>query len=151
WRWLGAYGVVLAMGITATALAGALTVALFRLIGPRRPRLAAQILAAGIGAIRVIRPPARALLSFRTLSRPAFPHADAVLALAPAPDSLLWWPARAILGDVGALAAVLAASLILLAGAVIVFAPRFAHHAIAAAGISRGPARRLSDPKRFRL
>src|SRR5262249_41768657 len=107
-------------------------------------------MAAVIGAIVVIGLQAGAIMSYGTLSRIAFLESDAVLALAPAPDSLLWWPARAILGDVGALAAVLAASLILLAVAVIVFAPRFAHHAIAAAGISHGPARRLSDPKRFR-
>src|SRR5262249_49927983 len=81
------------------------------------------------------------LLSSATLSRTASLESDTALPLAPSPDSLLWWPARAILGDIGALAAVLAASLIVLAAAVIVFAPRFAHHAIAAAGISRGPSR----------
>ena len=49
-RWLGAYGVVVAMGATAAALAVALTVALFRLIGPKRTRLVAQIVAAVIAA-----------------------------------------------------------------------------------------------------
>ena len=45
WHWLGAYGLIVAMGATSTALAVGLTVALFRLIGPKRTRLAAQIVA----------------------------------------------------------------------------------------------------------
>ena len=54
WRWLGAYGVIVAMGAAATAVAVTLTVALFRALGPRRTRLAAQVIAAVIGAAFVI-------------------------------------------------------------------------------------------------
>jgi ABC-2 type transport system permease protein len=54
WHWLGAYGVIVAMGAAATAFAVALSVALFRAIGPRRTRLAAQVVAAVIGAAFVI-------------------------------------------------------------------------------------------------
>ena len=50
-RWIAAYGVVVAMGATAAALAVALTVAMFRVIGPKRTRLAAQIVAAVIAAV----------------------------------------------------------------------------------------------------
>ena len=71
-RWLGAYGVVVAMGATAAALAVALTVALFRLIGPKRTRLVAQIVAAVIGAVFVIGLQVAAILSYGTLSRIAF-------------------------------------------------------------------------------
>jgi ABC-2 type transport system permease protein len=149
-RWLGAYGVVAAMGVTATALAVALTIALFHLIGPRRTRLVAQIVAAVIGAVFVIGLQAGAILSYGTLSRVAFLESDTVLALAPAVDSPLWWPARAILGDVAALAALVAASLLLLAGTIRFVAPRFAHHAIAAAGISNGVARRGARLASFR-
>ena len=53
-HWLAAYAVVAAMGVMAAALAVALTVALFRLIGPKRTRLVAQIVAAVIGAAFVI-------------------------------------------------------------------------------------------------
>src|SRR4030095_14218244 len=38
-RWLSAFGVVIAIGLTAAAVAIAITVLLFRLIGPRRTRL----------------------------------------------------------------------------------------------------------------
>jgi ABC-2 type transport system permease protein len=149
-RWLGAYGVVAAMGATATALAVALTIALFHLIGPRRTRLVAQIVAAVIGAVFVIGLQAGAILSYGTLSRVAFLESDTVVTLAPAVGSLVWWPARAVLGDVAALAAVLAASVLLLGGTILFFAPRFAHHAIAAASISSGTARRRRGPARFR-
>src|SRR5882672_6371750 len=138
-RWLGAF---VAMGATATALAVALSIALFHLIGPKRTRLVAQIVAAVIGAIVVIGLQAGAILSYGTLSRIAFLQSDTIMALAPAIDSPVWWPARAILGDVAALAAVLAASFIVLAATILFFAEHFAHHAIAAAGISNAGARR---------
>src|SRR5215475_11335195 len=48
-RWLFAFGVVVAVGLSAGAFAIAITIALFRLIGPARTRLIAQILAAVIG------------------------------------------------------------------------------------------------------
>jgi ABC-2 type transport system permease protein len=149
-RWLGAYGVVAAMGMTATALAVGLTIALFHVIGPRRTRLVAQIVAAVIGAVFVIGLQAGAILSYGTLSRIAFLESDTVVTMAPAIDSLLWWPARAILGDATALAAVLAAGTLLLAGTILLFAPRFAHHAIAAAGISQGTQRQRRVLRRFR-
>ena len=53
-RWLVAYGVVAAMGAMATAVAVALTLALFRTIGPKHTRLIAQIVAAVIGAAFVL-------------------------------------------------------------------------------------------------
>ena len=45
-RWLAAFGVVVAMGLSAAAIAIAVTILLFRLIGPARTRFVAQILAA---------------------------------------------------------------------------------------------------------
>ena len=69
WRWLGAYGVIVAMGAAATAVAVALTVALFRALGPKRTRLVAQVVAAVIGAAFVIGLQVAAILSYGTLSR----------------------------------------------------------------------------------
>jgi ABC-2 type transport system permease protein len=68
-RWLAAYGVVVAIGLSAAAIAIALTVLLFRLIGPSRTRLVAQIVAAVIGAGFVIALQIAAILSYGTLSR----------------------------------------------------------------------------------
>ena len=66
-RWLAAYGVVIAIGLSAAAVAIAVTIVLFRLIGPSRTRLVAQILAAIIGAGFVIALQVAAILSYGCL------------------------------------------------------------------------------------
>ncbi|MGO8919610.1 MAG: hypothetical protein ACLQJR_27225 [Stellaceae bacterium] len=148
--WLGAYGVVWAMGCTAVALAVALAAALFRLIGPRRTRLIAQVVAAVIGAAFVIGLQAAAILSSGTLSRLALLQSPAVMSRLPAPDSPLWWPARAILGEPVALAAVLGASLLSLAAAIVLLAPRFARYAVAAASVAAAAPKRRRRRAGFR-
>jgi ABC-2 type transport system permease protein len=140
-RWLAAYGVVISMGAAAAALAVALTVALFRTIGPKRTRLAAQIVAAVIGAAFVIGLQVAAILSQDTLSRFAFLQSETLVALAPDVASLVWWPARAMLGDWEALAAVAVASSVLLGAAIFFFSARFGEHAIAAAGVANARVR----------
>ena len=134
WHWLGAYGLIAAMGATATALAVGLTVALFRLIGPKRTRLIAQIVAAVVGAAFVIGLQIAAILSYGTISRVAVLQSKTALAHAPDLGSLLWWPARAALGDVVPLVGVLALSFALLGIAVVLVAPRFGEYALVAAG-----------------
>jgi len=150
-RWLGAYGVVVAMGLTAAASAVALTVALFKTIGPKQTRLVAQIVAATIGAIFVIGLQLGAILSYGTLSRIDFLESDTLVALAPDAGSLGYWPALAMLGDMTALAGVLAASIILLCLAIVTFAPHFGDHAIAAAGVANAVRRQHRCPAGFRL
>ena len=68
-RWLCAYGVAAAMGLSAAAFGVMLTVAMFGMIGPKRTRLVAQIAAAVIGAAFVIALQLGAILSYGTLSR----------------------------------------------------------------------------------
>src|SRR5205807_423995 len=87
---------------------------LFRLIGPRRTRLVAQILAAIIGAGFVIALQIAAILSYGTHSRFAVLTSDAAAAFAPDIESIVWWPARAALGDGEALLLLLASGLVLL-------------------------------------
>ena len=65
------------------ALAIAITIILFRLIGPARTRLVAQILAAVIGAGFVIALQVAAILSYGTLSRFAVLTSDRFAAFAP--------------------------------------------------------------------
>jgi ABC-2 type transport system permease protein len=141
-RWLAVYGVVIAIGLSAAAVAIAVTILLFRTIGPRRTRLIAQILAAVIGAGFVIALQIAAILSYGTLSRFAVLTSDAAAALAPGPDSMLWWPARAALGDTEALLLLLACGLLLL-GAVMTglsagFAATAARASTGAASARRG-------------
>jgi len=135
WRWLGAYGLIVGMGVAATALAVGLTVALFRVLGARRTRFVAQVVAAIIGAAFVIGLQVVAILSYGTISRTALLQSKTLLALAPGLDNALWWPARAALGEILPLGAVLAASFALLAAAVAFVAPRFDTYAITAAGV----------------
>jgi ABC-2 type transport system permease protein len=125
-RWLSAFGVVVAIGLSAAAVAIAITVMLFRLIGPARTRLVAQILAAIIGAGFVIALQVAAILSYGTLSRFTVLTSDAAAAYAPGPDSPLWWPARAAIGDGEVLALLVAFALVLLGGVMAIFSPKFA-------------------------
>src|SRR5262249_359805 len=124
-HWFGAYGVVVAMGATAAALAVALTIALFHLVGPKRTRLIPHILPAVLGAVFIIGLQVAAILSNGTLSRMVFLESDTLVALVPEIDSIVWWPARAALGDLAALATVLGLSLAALGGAILLFSARF--------------------------
>jgi ABC-2 type transport system permease protein len=150
WRWLGAYGVIAAMGAAAAALAVALTVVLFRAIGPKRTRLVAQVLAAVIGAAFVIGLQVAAILSYGTMGRADVLGSDAMLNASPDIGSIMWWPARAVLGDGMALAGVLAVSFASLAVVVALVAPRFADYAIAAASAEVSPSARVRQRAPFR-
>jgi ABC-2 type transport system permease protein len=143
-RWFAAYGVVVAIGLSAAAVAIAVTIILFRLIGPSRTRLVAQIVAAIIGAGFVIALQVAAILSYGTLSRFAVLTSDAATAFAPDSASIIWWPARAALGDGEALLLLLASGLLLLGGVMAIFSPRFADtvaHASANAAAARPDSR----------
>ena len=148
-RWFAAYGVVVAIGLSAAAVAIAVTIALFRLIGPRRTRLVAQILAAIIGAGFVIALQIAAILSYGTLSRFAVLTSDAAAAYAPGLESLLWWPARAALGDGEALLLLLAGGLVLLGAVMAMFSPRFADTAVSVSAHA-APVHRRSSAAPFR-
>ncbi|WP_028351792.1 hypothetical protein [Bradyrhizobium murdochi] len=140
-RWLSAFGVVVAIGLSAAAAAIAITVLLFRLIGPSRTRLVAQIVAAVIGAGFVIALQVAAILSYGTLSRFAVLTSDAASAYAPGLDSPLWWPARAAIGDGIVLSWLLAGGLLLLGAVMAIFSPRFADTVVRVAATTRAARR----------
>jgi ABC-2 type transport system permease protein len=148
-RWFAAFGTVAAIGVSAAAVAIAVTIALFRLIGPSRTRLVAQILAAIIGAGFVIALQVAAILSYGTLSRFAILTSDAAAAFVPDTDSILWWPARAALGDGETLLLLLAFSLLLLGAVMAAFSRRFADTA-ARASANAAPANRSTPTRAFR-
>jgi ABC-2 type transport system permease protein len=149
-RWLAAYGVVASIGALATGISLALTVALFRLFGARRTRLIAQIVAAVIGAAFVISLQLVAIFSSGSLSRFSALQSHWVLTHAPALDVTFWWPARAVLGDLGALAAVMVTSAAVLAVAIVTFSRRFGDHALAAASVSSAAVRQRRRRAHFR-
>lgn len=141
-RWLAALGVVVAMGLSAAAIAIAITILLFRLIGPARTRLIAQILAAIIGAGFVIALQVAAIMSYGTLSRFTILTSDSVAVYVPDVDSIWWWPARAVMGDSEALLLLLALALVLLGSVMAIFSHRFADTAIDAAAFGTSGTKR---------
>ncbi|MHC2635383.1 ABC-2 type transport system permease protein [Bradyrhizobium liaoningense] len=148
-RWLAAFGVVIAMGLSAAAIAIAVTIVLFRLIGPARTRLIAQVLAAIIGAGFVIALQIAAIMSYGTLSRFTILTSGSLVAHAPDIGSIWWWPARATMGDTEALLLLLAFALVLLGSVMAIFSHRFADTAIDAAAYgTSGRARAKERPFR---
>jgi ABC-2 type transport system permease protein len=128
WGWLAVHGVVTAVGLSATAIAIAVTVGLFRAFGPGRTRLVAQIFAAITGAGFVIGLQFAAILSLGTLSRFTLMTSNAVASMAPDVGHAIWLPAFALLGDCRALGWMMGGSLVLLVVTIAIFAPRFADY-----------------------
>lgn len=149
-KWLAAYGVVIALGALSTAIAVAITIALFRLVGPKRTRLIAQIVAAIVGAGFVIGIQAAAILYYGNMSRFAVFQSADVVAAAPALDSAFWLPAQALMGNLSALVGVLTIGLGALALIIMLTASSYGHHAISAAGLSHVRSRRRPSARRFR-
>jgi len=144
-RWLAAYGAAAAMSAAAVAFALAITLGLFRLLGPRTTRTVSQVLAAIIGAGFVIGVQIAAIGSYGTISRFAVFQSEGLIAAAPPVQHMLWWPAQAMTGDLAALAVVLAGGLALLLAAIVSLSGSFAQYAVATADVPRGrsrPARR---------
>lgn len=135
-RWLAAYPVTLALGAIATMLALAVAMALFATIGARRTRMAAQILAAVVGASFIVGVQLAAIASIGTISRLDFLQSGQVRAWAPGPESLWWVAPKAAMGDWPSLAILLAATVLAGALSLQFFAGRFATTVTQAAGVS---------------
>jgi len=149
-RWLAAYGVAVSVGFTAAAVAVAITIGLFRLLGPRRTRIVAQVFAAVIGASFAIGIQVIAIVYYGTFTQRVFVASDATIANSPPENSLLWLPARAVLGDVSALIVIIAAAVAILALVMAVFAPRLGEHSIAATDLPASIGRRRRRRRDFR-
>lgn len=150
-QWLGAYVVLIAVSTTTTALAVALTILLFKTMGPSRTRLVAQIAAAVVGGVFVIGLQIAALLSTGTLSRFVFLNSPYVLAHVPDVDSAVWYPARAAMGDLYSLVVVLAGSGLLFLATTARYASRFADYTLMAASRSHTATPEQSGSKTFRV
>jgi ABC-2 type transport system permease protein len=144
--WLAGLAVLAALALAATALGLILAMGLFALIGPRRTRAVAQVLAALIGAAFFLIVQARNLLG---ASRAGGVMADVVraaedprLALPPLAD----WPLRAAMGEPVPLAAILGVCIGLFVLTSARLGRRFADNAAAAAGMERGAARARGRP-----
>jgi ABC-2 type transport system permease protein len=148
--WLAAYPVMLALGTVATVFALSLTVLLFRLIGAKRTRTIAQIVAALVGAVFVIGIQVAAIASMGTMSRISFITSALVRDHAPDSESLLWLPARAAMGEPFALLVVIAAAAAVFGLAIAVLSGGFGEKVLAAAGVAQGRQAQKAGRRNFR-
>jgi ABC-2 type transport system permease protein len=149
-RWLAGYGVVAALGALSTAFAVLLTETLFRAFGPRRTRAVAQVVSAAIGAAFVIGIQAAAILSTGSVSRFALVGSADVVAAVPEAASVLWWPARAAMGEMPFMLAMLGLGGGALALVIAATAATFGGHVVAAAGVAFAEAKTQRRRARFR-
>jgi ABC-2 type transport system permease protein len=141
-RWLAGYGVAVAFGFAMAAIAVAVTIALFRLLGPRRTRLVAQIIAAVVGASFAIGIQVAAILFYSDLAAGILSTPEVLVGVLPDEGSLIWLPARAILGDWLALFWVAIAAVAVVALVTAAVAPRLGEYSIAATDLAAPTGRR---------
>ena len=146
---LATWPVLFAMGLACTALAFAGTLALVRLIGPRRARVVAQVAGALIGAAIVLVMQVQPLLPRPMQAAFAAWLQGGGLQRALGADSLLLWPVRAMLGDPLPFAAVVLASIAVFALVVGATSRRFVE-AVQAAPEAVRAARRRRPAAAFR-
>jgi ABC-2 type transport system permease protein len=148
-RWLSAFLVLAALAALSVAIAMAVTRLLFRLAGPRRTRLIAQIVAGIVGAGFVIGIQAAAILTHGGFSRLDFLQSEALVTAAPDPSSLLWLPARAALGEPVPAIVLIVLSLALLGLTIALVAPSYGRLATSAAGLTHVGSQRRASPRAF--
>src|SRR4029434_965987 len=98
-HWFTGLGIAVAAAATTSGIALVLAAILFDTLGPKRTRFAAQVASAIVGSAFIIGVQAVAILSIGALSPRDFFDSDLVLSRMPPPDSMLWIPARAVLGS----------------------------------------------------
>ncbi len=146
--WLGAYGVMAATALAATAMGLALTVVLFRVLGPRRTRAVAQLLAIFFGTGVFLASQAPALFGKARVSL-------WLAQIGAASATKLWWedfpswPLRALMGEPGPLAAILILSGFLFLATTRGVGETFVGDTARAGGINRSAAPKFRTSAKF--
>lgn len=148
-RWFAALGVAIAAAVATAGIALVLAAILFDVLGPKRTRFAAQVASAIVGSAFIIGVQAVAILSIGTLSPQAFFNSDVLLSRMPPPDSALWIPARAVLGDGSDLVITVLAAAAILVVPMVLLSGRLGGYAVATASISHGGNRRAWSARLF--
>ena len=149
WRWLGAILVLAALALAASASGLLLAMALFKVLGPRRTRTVAQIMAAVIGSMFFLAAQARNILGG---ARAGGLWLDVVkFAMEPrhVPPPAAAWPLRAMLGEPLPLAILLIAAVGLFMLANLWLGRRFASDAAAASGAETASVSGSGSPASF--
>ena len=147
--WIGLFGVLAALALAATAVGLVLAMALFALIGPRRTRTVAQVMAALVGAGFFLVSQSRTILGQQASSSL---YADIIRRSQEGrlnPPPLADLPLRAMLGQPLPLLALLGGAAVLFALSASALGRRFSDAAAAAQGatttgsakVGKGPAR----------
>ena len=143
--WLGVFGVLIALALTATALGLSLAMALFALIGPRRTRTVAQVLAALVGAVFFLASQYRTLMGGAASESLYLQIAHEATSGRLTPPPIASLPLRAMLGEPLPLIGVLALGTGLFWLAATALGRRFSDAAATAQGAgstrARGPVR----------
>ena len=150
WRWLAIYPALAAAGLFGTALGLVLMLGLFRLVGPRRTRVIANVLATLIGAAFAIGLQAYNIIPDSWRSELVDWLTSARVGGLLDPDGLLWTPVRAAAGEPVALAAWCLASALAFALAATTLGDFFMRGAGAAIGSERREPVAATRPIRFR-
>ena len=139
WRkgptWLLAYPVAFACALVATAGGLSITVALFKMLGPRRTRMAAQIVSAFLASALILGGQLAYLLSSPTQPTSALIR-SAPLASPASLDWLILSPVRAVMGDLPSLLIWLSMGSIAFALAVVRLGPTFLRNAVRSGGLA---------------
>lgn len=142
-RWLAIYPALAAAGLFGTAIGLVLMLGLFRLVGPRRTRVVANVLATLIGASFAIGLQAYNIASHETRMAIGEWLAGARAGGLLDADSLLWLPVRAAAGEAVPLAIWCGVSVAVFLAAILTLGEFFMRGAGAAIGSeSRDPPRR---------
>lgn len=137
-----------ALSLSASGMGFLLASALLKVLGPKRTRAAAQIMAALLGAGVFLATQIRTLVGHERAE--SFALAAARLAREGRLDIPgLDWPLRALLGEPLPMLGITAASAAVLWISIMVLGPRFANDAAAAAGAGAGQRRPRSDMAAF--
>lgn len=142
-EWLSLFVILISLAMVATALGILLTMGLFALIGPRKTRVVAQVLAALVGGLMFV---LSQLYNFtRHEGGGSSGVADFALRLTDspllAPNGALAWPVRAVTASPLPLIVLGGVGVVLLAAVIRLLGPRFAKDAAAAVGEKSTPAR----------
>lgn len=144
-QWLFAYPVIICFGLLATSFGVFLTMALFKILGPRNTRVISQIVAAFVGASFVIGIQLVAIASIGTISRISFLKSEYFTSIAPNIDHWIWIPAKAASGDIAAIATFISLTVIIFGSILALYAGQFGETVLKA---SSGDFSRTGNSKR---
>lgn len=150
-QWLALWVLLLSLAFTATALGILITMGLFALIGPRRTRTVAQVMAAVVGGLMF------ALSQAYNLTRDRDGDPSRIMGMVDRVTgtglfdghAALTWPVRALTGEALPILVIGVIGLVLFLGVIQVLGPRFASDAAEAAGNRSTPAKTRGADKAF--